>query len=188
MGSLTHPMPPPLTISLCYILGTTDPFTLVLQLRYPNTVSCIHGVVLDIVWHFNSDLRAKLFQAIIDHLAYVTVLEFVSHRLGGAIDFTRNLPPRTFHSLAIISSQLTSPPSRDFLSSLLAIWATKLNPLTCELFSNLPYRSMRRRRVSHWHNTRSPSNSRIVTPSKPLLAFSAIKHDLLWICKEVIKS
>ena len=110
-----------------------------------------------------------------NHLAYV--LEFVSHRLSSVIDF-RNSLPRALHSLPIISSQLTSPAPRDTLSSLLAIWATNMNPLTCKPFSNLPYRSMRRRRVSHWHNTRSPSNSRIATPSKPLLAFSMTKHDL----------
>ena len=61
MGSLSRPMPPLLTVSLRYCLGTTDPFTLVL--KYLVYMRRLQPPDPDVVRQLDSDLRGTLFQA-----------------------------------------------------------------------------------------------------------------------------
>ena len=93
---------------------------------------------------------------------------------------------RPFLSPSVPRSSLI--PLISLISSLTVIWLTNRNLLAFRPFSSLPYRHMRKRRASLWHNIHSPSNSRVATPSRPLLAFCRIKHGYLVVFKEVTQS
>ena len=89
------------------------------------------------------------------------------------------------------SSSLSPPthfPLQGPISSLVVIWLTNSDLLAFKPFSSLPCKHMRKRQASLWHNILSPSNSRVATLSRPLLAFCKIKHRHSSIFKEAIKS
>jgi len=67
-------------------------------------------------------------------------------------------------------------------------WLTNQNPLAFKPFLSMPCRLMRKRQASLWHNIPLPSNFRVATQSRPLLAFCKVKHKHSGICKEVTKS